>query len=214
MTPEQQRQVQLQQQLQLQQLVNNQIQQLQEQLPRHRVITFNGPISAPASTNLRAVLCQLVNQGAQEITILFSSGGGSVDDGIALYTYIQSIPAKVTMHAIGIIGSIAIPVFLAAENRIASSNSRFFFHDFTWTFPTQLAPRTVIAEASIQLKNALEWTEDVLKTNTKLTNKEIKRKKLLKEPHIMIPSDALAFGVVHSQGEPSYGAINIPLIVG
>lgn len=203
----------LQQQLQLQQIVNHQVQQMQDQLPKHRVITFNGPINAPASTNFRIVLCQLINQGAKEITILFSSGGGSVDDGIALYTYIQSLPAKVTMHAVGIVGSIAIPVFLAAQNRIASNNSRFFFHDFTWTFPTQLAPRTVIDEASIQLENALTWTKEVLRTNTQLTDKEINRKKLLKEPHIMVPLDALKYGVVQSQCEPSYSVMNIPLVV-
>ncbi|HSW87630.1 MAG TPA: ATP-dependent Clp protease proteolytic subunit [Candidatus Saccharimonadales bacterium] len=130
----------LQQMLQLQQLINQQIQQVQQQLPKHRVITFNGPINAPASNSFRLALCQLINQGAEEITILFSSSGGSVDDGIALYTYIQSIPVKITMHAVGVVGSIAIPVFLAAPSRVASSNARFFFHDFTWTFATQLAP--------------------------------------------------------------------------
>ena len=70
----------------------------QTQLPKHRFITFNGPINAPASNNLRIALCQLINQGAEEITILFSSGGGSVDDGIALYTYLHSIPAKITYN--------------------------------------------------------------------------------------------------------------------
>jgi ATP-dependent Clp protease protease subunit len=203
----------LQQLLQLQQLTNHQIQLQQQQLPKHRFITFNGPINAPASNSFRLALCQLINQGAEEITILFSSSGGSVDDGIALYTYIQSIPAKITMHAIGIVGSIAIPVFLAAPNRFASKNSRFFFHDFTWTFATQLAPRTMIHEASILLKNALDWTEELLKSTTKLTDKDIKRKKLLKEPHIMSPSDALKFGIVQSESEPSYGLVNIPLVV-
>ena len=97
--------------------------------PPDRYLTFFGGISSPASTNLRSALCSMVNKGAKKITILFASWGGSTDDGIALYTYLTALPVELTMHAVGIVGSMAIPVFLAAPHRFASENARFFFHE-------------------------------------------------------------------------------------
>jgi ATP-dependent Clp protease protease subunit len=205
--------MQQQQQRQQEQVLAEQNQMLQQKLPKHRVLIFNGYINPPTSNNFRIMLCQLINQGAEEVTVLFSSGGGSVDDGVALYTILRSLPVKITIHAVGVVGSIAIPVFLAAPNRVASVNSRFFFHDFTWTFPTQLAPRTTILEASMLLKNALDWTKNILTSETKLTNKEISKKKILKEPCIMSPFEAEQHGLVQSIGEPSYDLSNIPMVV-
>ena len=92
--------------------------------PTDRYITFFGAISPPATTNLRIGLCALVNEGAKKITILFASPGGSTDDGIALYTFLTALPVELTMHAAGVVASIAIPVFLASSNRIASKNAR------------------------------------------------------------------------------------------
>lgn len=104
----------------------------QPKLPAHRFLTFYGPINPPSSNNLRAVLCSFVNEGAQQVTILFASSGGSVDDGISLYTYLKALPVELIMHAVGNVTSIALPVFLAAKNRFASQNARFLFHNYVW----------------------------------------------------------------------------------
>ena len=111
-------------------------------MPEHRFLTFFGPISLPSTNNLRSVLCGLVNEGAKQVTILFASGGGSTDDGIALFTYLKALPVELTMHAVGNVNSIALPVFLAASKRFASKNARFLFHNYLWTstMPEQATP--------------------------------------------------------------------------
>ena len=48
----------------------------------------------------------MVNEGAQKITILFASSGGSTEDGIALYTYLKALPVELEMHAVGFVSSI------------------------------------------------------------------------------------------------------------
>jgi len=91
-----------------------------------RTLTYVGSIRPPSSNGLRATLCGYVNEQAQKVTILFASDGGSTDDGIALYTFIKTLPLEITMHAIGLVNSIAIPVFCAGKNRLASKNARFY----------------------------------------------------------------------------------------
>lgn len=203
----------LEQLLQLQQLINQQIQINQQQLPRHRIVTFNGQITIPSSNNLRNVLSILLNQGAEEITILFSSSGGSVDDGIALFAYIRSFPVKVNIHAMGVVGSIALPVFLSAHNRFASKHSRFFFHEFQQGVGTPIATRAMIDEWSTLMSNALDWYRQILKTETKLTDSDIDNMKLLKDPYSMSPSEALKYEIVRDVLEPSYSIRNIPVVV-
>ena len=73
--------------------------------PKHRYLTFFGHLQPPQTTNLRVAVCQMVNEGATELTILFASDGGSTHDGIALFTYLTAQPLKVTMHAVGAFGS-------------------------------------------------------------------------------------------------------------
>lgn len=203
----------LQQLLQLQQLINQQVQINQQQLPKHRTVTFNGQINLPASNNLRSALCQLLNQGAEEITILFSSSGGSVDDGIALFAFIRSFPVKVNIHAMGVVGSIAIPVFLAAHNRFASKHSRFFFHEFQQSITTPIATRAMIDEWAKLMSNALDWYREILIAETKLTDTQINDMKLLKDPYVMSPDDALTYKIIGNINDPSYSIGNTPVVI-
>lgn len=188
-------------------------QQQQAQFPKQRVIVFNGPINTENSNKLRLMLFQILTQQPEEISILFSSSGGLVDEGIALYNFINTFPStvRITMHAVGLVASIAIPVFLAANHRIASSNARFFFHDFTWLQPSPT--RTMILEADMLLKSAFEWTTDVYKNQTQLTDADIRSKNLLKEPCVMYSTEALKYGIVKEEREPSYDASNWPFVV-
>jgi len=73
-------------------------------------------------------LADQINTGETEIYILFSSPGGSTQHGITLYNFIRSLPAKIIMHNIGIVDSIANVIFLAGEERYAVPHSSFLFH--------------------------------------------------------------------------------------
>ncbi|MGB8274369.1 MAG: ATP-dependent Clp protease proteolytic subunit [Alphaproteobacteria bacterium] len=182
--------------------------------PAERFLTFFGSIRQPATTNLRVSLCAMVNEGATKITILFASDGGSTDDGIALHTYLTALPVDLTMHAVGIVASVAIPIFLAAPTRVASRNARFFFHEYSWTHgqPT-VVTQTTMAEQSMLLSDALKWTQEIVKARTRLTDSDFDAMKLFDQPVIMTPDDAAAAGLVARIAEPSIPACTRPLVV-
>lgn len=70
----------------------------------------------------------------ERLYFLFSSGGGSVDAGVALYNYIRGLPMETVMHNVGNIDSIANAVFLAADVRYATPVSAFLLHGILWNF--------------------------------------------------------------------------------
>lgn len=91
-------------------------------------VKFSSPINPQTSQNLMNFLSQQINNGQKEFYFLFASQGGSVNDGVVLYNFMRALPAKIIMHNIGAIDSIANVIFLAAEERYCNPNSSFLFH--------------------------------------------------------------------------------------
>lgn len=91
-------------------------------------VKFSSPINPLTAQNLMNFLSNQINAGQKEFYFLISSPGGSVNDGIVLYNFIRALPAKIIMHNIGVIDSIATVVFLSADERYCNKNSSFLFH--------------------------------------------------------------------------------------
>jgi ATP-dependent protease ClpP protease subunit len=185
------------------------------EMPKERYLVFHGPINPPATTNLRVALCEMLNQAATKVVLLFSSWGGSLDDAVSLHTYIKSLPYTVVVHATGLVGSSAIPVFLASNHRRASPNARFFFHDYHWTYATHNTqqPSAVIGGDHMQLQSYAAWTLELLKSETKLADSEIEKLRLLKEPHLMSAPAAAKAGMVELVAEPAIPVASQPRVV-
>ncbi len=94
------------------------------------VINFSGhEINNKTVPALMGVISNEINDGVEEITLAFSSPGGQVTEGIALYNFLKGVPAKLTVHNIGQVDSIANVIFMAGDERLAVPTSSFFFHD-------------------------------------------------------------------------------------
>src|SRR3989344_2361141 len=65
---------------------------------------------------------------------LFSSPGGDVNAGIALYNFLKAVPPKVVMHNMGSVDSIGTVIFLSGEERYAAPNTTFHFHGVSTQF--------------------------------------------------------------------------------
>jgi len=65
------------------------------------------------------------------ITILFSSGGGDIIQGMAIYDRIKSSPCHVTVKVFGCAMSMGSIILQAADDRVMSRNSSLMFHDGT-----------------------------------------------------------------------------------
>jgi len=107
--------------------------------PRSAVyVSFVAAINDQSVTTLIRTMSELVNQGASEIHLLFSSGGGSVGLGFALYNTLNALPIKLVTYNVGNVDSIANVVFLSGEERYAASSATFMFHGVTWGAPNPI----------------------------------------------------------------------------
>jgi ATP-dependent protease ClpP protease subunit len=145
----------------------------------------------------------MVNEGATDVTVLFSSEGGSTDDGMALFTYLRALPLRFTIHAAGVVRSMGIPAFLAAERRYASAHASFYFHDYTWTTPiAETVSLTMLGERTASLEDAIAWTKDVVRSTTRLTDCEMESLHLFDRPRMVKPAECVEWGLVSQAVEP------------
>ena len=91
-------------------------QQPQQPAPiREVAIVFNGAINTPMTTKLRNAMCAALNGGymgqanlpCKKLWLLMNSGGGSIEDGFALYNLLRSFNCDVVTVNMGQIASIA-----------------------------------------------------------------------------------------------------------
>ena len=160
-------------------------------------LAFNGPLHEASTNALRARIAQILEQEEYEsLTVLFSSDGGSTDHGLSLYNYIQSLPTPITMHAVGHVGSMAIPVFLAGHLRTCAPFSRFFFHAYDWGFTgRQMSDR--IAEALQRLDSDIKISCDIARKHTNITAEQLDLfYRRAPTPTIFTPQEAKKVGIV------------------
>ena len=93
-------------------------------------INFHGLITEASSTKFMAAIAQIIGQDAPDcLYFLFSSPGGDVNAGVAIYNYLRSIPVpRLVMHNASSIDSVANVIFHSADERLAAPHSTFHFH--------------------------------------------------------------------------------------
>lgn len=99
------------------------------------IIHFMRPIMPDTLVGLQNVALQALAQGASEVRIHISSEGGANDQGFAAYHFIRSLPVPVTMHCIGNVESMALIMYLAADNRAIVPHGKIKIHPMLWGFP-------------------------------------------------------------------------------
>ena len=158
-------------------------------------VNFSAEINPHTSESLMNFLANQINTGEKEFYILLSSIGGNVKDGVTLYNYIKSLPAKVIMHNIGLVNSVANVIFLAGKERYAVAHSSFLFHGvgFDIPQPTRLEEKELKEKMKIIEKDQALISE-IIAEETKLTMDEIK--KLFLEAQTKTPEEAKKIGLI------------------
>jgi ATP-dependent Clp protease protease subunit len=133
---------------------------------------------------------------------LFSSGGGMVDSGVALFNYLRALPQEITMHNVGSIDSIANAVFLAGDVRYAAPTSAFLLHGISWTFQ-QAASLTYsqMQETISRFDAAEQLSAKIIGDRSKLSAEEVRA--LFRQGQSKDPQFALDKGLIHEIREPS-----------
>lgn len=137
-------------------------------------IKFSSPINPQTSQILMNFLSDQINKGQKEFYFLISSPGGSVNDGVVLYNFIRALPAKIVMHNIGIIDSIANVIFLASDERYANPASSFLFHGvgFDINQPQRFEEKELREKLAI-IERDQKSIADIISERTKLEEKEV-----------------------------------------
>lgn len=98
-------------------------------------IHFMRSINPDTLSGLQNVTLSALQNGATELRIYISSDGGTNDQGFAIYHFLRSLPVPITMHCIGIVESMALIVYLAAESRLIVPHGKVKIHPMHWGFP-------------------------------------------------------------------------------
>ena len=157
---------------------------------------FGSNIDLPGANVLRARICQILERvDFGSLVIMFSSDGGSTDQSLALFNFLSQLPVPVRMHAVGHVGSTAIPVFLAGSARTSSPIARFFFHEYDWGF---IGRQTLnrIDEAVKRLRSDIELSREIIKTRTQLPPNILQAIDGGAASAVVSPIEAKLFGLV------------------
>lgn len=171
------------------------------QLPPPAFVTFVGPMHYPATKNLRNLCSQLAANKVPELYLLFSSTGGALVEGFALYNFLRALPMKLTIHNIGSVESIANIVFLAADQRFACPDTHFLFHSFDWTFGNQTLVHERIKEISASLSADEQRYISVLKQRTGISDAKLHEWDFFKRHLVVNATEAKAAGLIHDVKE-------------
>jgi ATP-dependent Clp protease, protease subunit len=154
---------------------------------------FTGLIDSGGVSRIAAALNSAVNGAYDEAHICFSSLGGYVADGIYLYNHIRGLPIRVVAHNVGSVSSIAVAVFVAAEERYCSSHAMFMIHPTA--FPTLEGMSAERLQAALNAALADDnRTESILRERTSIPD-HILAGRRSRDVHIT-PNDAAQFGLV------------------
>jgi ATP-dependent protease ClpP protease subunit len=127
---------------------------------------------------------------------LFSSNGGFINPGVALYHYLKALPQETIMHNAGGIDSVANAVFLAGKRRYAAPASSFLLHGVSWTFGQGASLNyPQMQEVISQLDAAERLTARIMGEHTKLTEEEVRA--LFRQGESKDPEFAREKGMIH-----------------
>jgi ATP-dependent Clp protease protease subunit len=137
-------------------------------------VKFSSSINPQTSQILTNFLTDQINRGEKEFYFLISSPGGSVNDGIVLHNFIRALPAKIIMHNIGIIDSIANVVFLSSDERYCNPNSSFLFHGVGFDIvQSQRLEEKELREKLAIIERDQKSIANIISERTKLKKEEI-----------------------------------------
>jgi ATP-dependent protease ClpP protease subunit len=159
-------------------------------------VSFSAQINTNTTESLISTMAECARQGADEVRLLFSSGGGNVMHGINIYNVLRGLPFRLVTHNVGNVDSIGNAIFLAGEDRYACPHSTFMFHGVAYPFTGDVnlgAKQLRETLASVEADEARIGS--IIQERSKLN--EIQTRAFFDAAHTMGAAEALSVGIVH-----------------
>lgn len=147
-------------------------------------------LNTPNGVWLKDIVAQVQQQKeATSFEVLINSGGGSVDEGFAMYDYLKSLGKPITTIGIGMVASIATIPYASGDVRILKPGTKFLIH-----LPSGGVEGNAdyIDQYAKALKAAQTRIADFYKTNLGLTDEAIYP--MLERETILNPEEAKNIG--------------------
>lgn len=137
-------------------------------------VSFSAEINPSTTENLIAVMANCANLEVKKVTLLLSTPGGSVMNGLNLYNVLKGMPFELTTHNVGNVDSIGNAVFLAGSIRHTCASATFMFHGVGFN----LANNNRLEEKDLQEKmdsllNDQKRIGAIIAERTKITQGEV-----------------------------------------
>lgn len=159
---------------------------------------FTGPIEPSGVGRLAGALNSAVNAGVARVHLAFSSNGGYVADGVYLYNHIRALPLELVLYNTGSVSSIAVSVFLAAQERYCSTHAMFMIHPTTMGHSDGMSARRLQSTLDAALADD-DRTDNILRERSRIPA-DVLASRRHSEIHIA-PAQAVAYGLVHAVRE-------------
>ena len=159
---------------------------------------FTGMIEPGGVGRIAGALNAAVNGGVETVHLSFSSNGGYVADGIYLHNHIRALPLHLVIYNTGSVGSIAVSVFLAADERYCSRHAMFMIHPTTMGSAEGMSARRLQSTLDAALADD-DRTDNILRQYSSIPD-DVLAARRLSEVHIA-PSQAVEFGLVQGVRE-------------
>jgi len=122
---------------------------------------------------LGGVLADVANKNHDEIHMLLSTPGGTVQDGIAIYNFIRALPVPLITYNIGQVNSIGNVVYQAGQRRIASKTSSFMFHGVGFDIKNARMELKQLRERMQSITNDQNLITDIMVRHTNLSAQNV-----------------------------------------
>lgn len=146
-------------------------------LPGTVYVSFSAEITPVPTEQLVGTMARCANDGVKNVTLLLSTPGGSVMNGMNVYNVLRAMPFNLTTHNVGNVDSIGNMVFLAGDTRYAAPASTFMFHGVGFNVPPDGArlEEKFLGERLESLRADQKRIGEVIADRTDLEEEEISR---------------------------------------
>ncbi len=160
------------------------------------VIKFFAPVSEATILKLMSAIDEKVAAGAEALTLLISTNGGSVFHGMSAYNYLKGLPINVTTHNFGSVDSIGVPLYCGGSVRLCVPQARFLLHPVTMNFSTgAIFEEGQLLEKLKSMRVDMDNCAAVVAANTGRSSRQILA--AMRSRTSLDPDDAKAWGLVH-----------------
>lgn len=136
-------------------------------------VSFSGKLNLDSTEALIGAAAELCGEGVTELVLCVSCFGGNFDRAVSLYNTLRALPLKLVTHNVGNVGSAAIVLFLAGEERYACPQTVFFFHPSSVSLEGSFEPQE-LARERVELLESDAREREIIAQRTRLGAREIR----------------------------------------